>query len=147
MRNYLALVLVAVIGVTAYAGEMPGYLKGATITVTLENGKTYEFAAEEYMVVKRHSETDVVVEIDEEGNRTVYQAPAMAVAGPNSIKAFGGAGPSGLKASVDGSKAVIDQDYGLVYGLGYSRQLNHRWSLEAVGLSNKTGLLGLGYSF
>lgn len=147
MKKLYAILGLLLVTTAVIASDIPEYLRDGNITVTLKDGKKYEFSTNEYMVVRRGSNKDVVVEYDGEGKRTVYQAPAMAVAGPNAIKVFGGAGPSGLEVKKGASSVTIEQDYGAVYGLGYSRQLNSRWSLEAVGLSNKTGLLGLGLSF
>ena len=140
-------ILFLLVSLSAFAQETPSYLKDASITVTLKNGKQYKYSANEYAVVKRENPKNVVIEINHEGKRTTHQSPAIVVGGPNTVKALGGAGPSGLKMTIGSSSVTIEQDYGFTYGLGYSRQLNKRWSLEAVGLSNKTGLLGLGYSF
>lgn len=146
MKKLIISVLLLV-GFGVYASDMPSYMKDGKITVTLKDGRKYEFSTNEYMVVKREGPKDVVIEVDGEGKRTVHQSPAIVVGGPNTVKAFGGAGPSGIKVTTGPTSVTIEQDYGAIYGLGYSRQLNKRWSLEAVGLSNKTGLLGLGYSF
>jgi hypothetical protein len=131
----------------SFADEMPEYMKDGVITVTLKDGSSHKFSTNEYKVVKRESLKNVVVEHDEQGSRKVYQSPAMAVAGPNSVRAFGGAGPSGLSVTTGASSVTIEQSYGFVYGAGYQRQLDSRWSVEAIGLSNKTGLLGVGLSF
>ncbi len=142
-----ALMLFCGLSLVANAAELPEYMKDGTITVTLKDGKSYSFSTNTHMVVSRFALKNVVVEHSAEGVRKVYQSPAMAVAGPNAIKAFGGFGPTKLKVTPNAAGALVEQESGLVYGLGYSRQLNHRWSLEAVGLSNATGVLGAGYSF
>jgi hypothetical protein len=44
---------------------VPEYLKGGIITVTLKDGKTYEFSADEYAVVKRGSKSLAIMGIPE----------------------------------------------------------------------------------
>ncbi len=131
----------------AFGSDMLQYMRDGKITVTLKGGKSYEFSTNEYMVVRRDQHKDVVIEVDSEGQRTVHQSPAMVVSGPNTVRVLGGVGPKDIKVTTGATSVDIEQDYSLVYGLGYSRQLNNRLSLEAVGLSNKTGVLGLGVSF
>jgi hypothetical protein len=62
----------------------------------------------------------------------------------NSLKLFGGVGPDSFDKANPNN---VTQGFNFVYGLGYERQLSRRWSVEAVGLANKTGLLGVGLSF
>lgn len=47
------LVLVMLFSVNCFAQKVPEYLKDGVITVTLKNGKTHTFSANEYAVVKR----------------------------------------------------------------------------------------------
>ena len=65
----------------------------------------------------------------------------------NSIRLLGGVGPTGVSVENVGSKAFAYEDKGAVLGLGYTRRLNRRWSLEGNALTNETFLLGVGFSF
>jgi hypothetical protein len=50
----LMLMIMLLMSTMIFANEQaPAYLKDGVITVTLKNGKTYTFSANEYMVVKR----------------------------------------------------------------------------------------------
>lgn len=49
---------------TVNAQEVPSYLKDGTITVTLKNGKTYSFPANEYAVIKRGNKTPLLSKVD-----------------------------------------------------------------------------------
>ena len=54
----LAVAFVFFLGSIVFAaGDAPAYLKGGTITVTLKDGKSYKFSADEYAVVKRGAES------------------------------------------------------------------------------------------
>jgi hypothetical protein len=126
----------------AMAQEMPAYLKGAIIEVTLKNGKKYQYKSEEYAVVKRGAKKS---------------APALKAHvryvehRPNTIKVFGGAGTNGLKTTSDATSATITRTTGLNFGVGYERDLSERISLDVIGVGSKSGLesglLGLGYKF
>ena len=52
--KYLILLL-ALVACLAQAQEVPKYLKDGTITVTLKDGKSYSFPANDYAVVRRGS--------------------------------------------------------------------------------------------
>ena len=58
-----------------------------------------------------------------------------------------GRGPIRMSHSTSGSSTSVEIDQGLLLGLGYRYQVNERWSFTAEGLSNSSGLGGVGYSF
>lgn len=143
----LFLLGISIIAASAVAADLPGYMRDGKIVVTLKDGKSYEFSVNEYMVVRRGSGQAKAEQQAEEVAPRKQAEEGPVAAGPNAVKVYGGVGPSDLKVATGATSVTIDQDYGPVLGLGYSRQLSRRISLDAVGLSNKTGLLGLGYSF
>ena len=49
------LIMIIILMNTTIAQEVPSYLKDGKISVTLTDGKVYNFSANEYMVVKRNS--------------------------------------------------------------------------------------------
>lgn len=133
---------------TAMASEVaPSYLKGGTITVTLKNGKTYSFSADEYMVVKRHAPTALVGPMAPAPERVVILRDKAPEPKRNTVTVYGGAGHDGLSVDKTATSLTVKQDTAPVFGFGYSRLLNDEVSLQAVGLSNSTGLLGVGLSF
>lgn len=117
-------------------------------TVT-RNGKTSTFDSEEYVVVKRRKgpkpapKAEVKPAPCPEPKVVVQPAPVR----KNTVKLYGGVGPSTYKTRVEGSTMHISQDYDPLFGVGYSRKVSERWSVEAIGLSNYTGILGVGYDF
>lgn len=56
------LIMIIILMNTTIAQEVPSYLKDGKISVTLTDGKVYNFSANEYMVVKRNSETKRLIE-------------------------------------------------------------------------------------
>lgn len=52
---YLTIIYVVsfMIGLSFAKADTPAYMKGGTITVTLTNGKSYQYSLDEYKVVKR----------------------------------------------------------------------------------------------
>ena len=66
-------------------GPAPSYLQGATITVTLKNGKTYTFSADEYAVVKRGEETPLQVTKLEEDERELVLPEVVRVERKNIV--------------------------------------------------------------
>lgn len=58
--KYLTLIILS-LSFTTYAQEVPEFLKDGTITVTLKNGKTHTFSANEYAVVKRQAKPQVKI--------------------------------------------------------------------------------------
>lgn len=145
MKKLFAIILVAisspVFAVTHHI-NMPPWLDGATITVTLKNGTQYHFSSNQYAVVPRDQTT---------ADPEVPTKPKQ-LENPNSIRVYGGYGPSGLVVTNHhGSGITIKQGYDVVYGLGYGRKLTSVLSLDSVMLINRDGvqggMLGMGYSW
>jgi len=65
----------------------------------------------------------------------------------NSLRLLGGYGPTGVSAEQVGSKAIAFTEDGAIFGLGYTRRLNRRLSVEGSILNNGTYLLGVGFNF
>ncbi len=126
----------------AMAQEMPTYLKGATIELTLKNGTKYQFKSEEYAVVKR-GKKKVSPELKKHVRYVEHR--------PNTVKVFGGVGTNGLKTESTPTSATITRTTGLNFGVGYERDISERISLDVIGVGSKSGLesglLGVGYKF
>ncbi len=143
--RYLIIALLFVVSSVAQAIEVPEYLKGGVITVTLSNGTQYTFKSEDYAVVPR-------LPVDKDGViiERIYKADAYKVK-PTTIRVYGGAGPDGLSIVPQGEGVMVEQDYGFNYAVGVGRALSNTISLDGLMLLNRHGvqggLLGVGYSF
>jgi hypothetical protein len=146
LKMLLASVLLLLVATVAYAAAktipMPTYLAGATITVTLKDGKQYSFKSEEYAVVPR----------TQSGDEAAADAPlSKGEYRPNSVKLYLGGGPAGIKSKTDGVTTTVDQAYGVNYGVGYGRKITDEISLDGILLLNRNGaqggLLGVGYNW
>jgi hypothetical protein len=66
------------------------------------------------------------------------------------IVLLGGYGANGLDSDsvdTDGYAQSVTRFYGPVFGLRYTYRVNQEWSGSIEGLTNRTGLFGVGYSF
>lgn len=172
MKKYL-IVLLALLSSMAYAAQsepscsesqsadevteqrdvntnVPAYLKGATITVRLADGKETTVPAERFKVVPRKQQFVVT--------RTEHKSAKSCTVVENSpnknrVSAVGGYGATGgLTTPVASAPGVVDVEskVGFVGGLQYQRTLpllNDRLSVGVQGQSNKTGSLLLGIDF
>jgi hypothetical protein len=163
MKKYL-IALLALFSMVAFAGDpvcseqtsaeeataeleiktdVPNYLKGATITVTLADGSSSTVPAEKFKVVPRlqqfittHTATTKVVSCS-------TNSPNK-----NRVSLLGGHGAqAGLNSSVSGTTTEVESKTGLVGGAQYQRMLNDTLSIGVQGQTNKTGSLLLGIDF
>jgi hypothetical protein len=65
----------------------------------------------------------------------------------NRITALIGVGPAGLQAKEDMSGILVGTKFAPVVGLEYSRMINDKFSATAVGFSNETIAVGIGYGW
>jgi hypothetical protein len=151
MRKYLiifSLMFSQVCSAAQHVIATPAFLKGATVTVTLKNGKTHTFKSEEYAVVPRLSESPDAEPVAAPVAKAQEKAP---LSRPNSVKLYGGVGPNMPQVEGNGSDYSVKQQYGFNYGLGYGRKLSDPISLDGILLMNphgaQGGLLGLGYNW
>lgn len=119
MKRFIALAtLLFTVSATA---QMPKYLEGATVTVTLKNGKTYEYKSEKMAVVPREN------------------------LGANALKV---AGFDTLHKKVVNKELVKNKKnrvYGLIgYGLNGDQDVSKNGNVHSVE-AGKGGILGAGY--
>ncbi len=141
MRYYYAISLIvlglSMIGLAAFANDVPPALKGAVITVTLKNGQSYSFKAEDHKVVPRiDAKPAAKLEVAKEA------APKR-----NRVRLIGGSGPTDLETSVGPSSVTVKSTSGAVGGVGYDRLLNNSLSIGGQALTNETYLINLGLDF
>jgi len=146
--------IIAIISVlafsTAYAQEVPSYLKDATITVTLKNGKTYSYSANEYFVAKRgQKKSESSSPLGPVASEPAQKAsqPVASSQNKNRIRAFGGVGPTGFSSSSNGSSLSVQTKSGAVGGVGYDRMVSDKVSVGGQAISNGTVTIGVGLDF
>ena len=129
--------------------DVPKHLIGATITVTLANGKSSTVPAEKFKVVPRLQQY-LVTKVSQS---TVKSCTNVS---PNKNRVTGllGYGATGhLDRSADASSETVESSRGAMGGVMYQRLLDDHWSLGIQGQgtdfsrNNKTGLIGVGYDF
>ena len=149
--TYWLFVLVAAVAlatIMAKADEAP--LKtGETVLIVGKDGKSRSFSHDDFAVVPRRRKKKVLAVAPKPAPAPMV-CPEAAPApkdNKNTVKLYAGVGPRGYETEIFSSSLHISQGYEFVMGVGYSRQLDRTWSVEAVGLTNYTALLGVGYSF
>ncbi len=138
-----ALLLGFMVADWAFGEEPPAYMKDGVITVTLKSGKVYTYSTNEWKVVRRGTSTKAPIYLE-----LAKREPASEEGSQNRITVHGGVGFNGLKASVTSPGVTeVSARSGFVWGVTYSRKISREFSLSVTGLSNETGLLGVGYDF
>lgn len=129
----LGFIVVLILVMNAKAEEKaPAPFQNSAIERKLENGKVQKFDGNQYMIVRRGTKTEPKVIVKE---KKVYKK--------NSLKLYVGYGPNEVEQ--DGINAKLDSDP--LLGVGYQRMLNEDFSLEVIGITNESLLIGGGYHF
>lgn len=124
----------------ALGTDVPKYLEGAVITVTLKDGKTSQVPAEKFKVVPRIQQFIV----------TKMAISKTCVPEKNRLSLGAGRGPkAGLKSdkSAEPSVVSVESKAGAVGAAQYQRMVSDRISIGVQGQTNKTGLIMLGIDF
>lgn len=66
---------------------------------------------------------------------------------PHEITVLAGMGADGMQVSEQTEGKQVDKYYGLVLGARYTYRFDPSWGISVEGLSNNTGIFGVGYSF
>lgn len=126
--------------------DVPKHLKGATITVTLVDGRVSKVPAEKFKVVPRMQQTIVTHTVQKSKDECVD-----VVAGEerkNRVSILAGEAPKGsLDRSLSGNKVSVSSTRGAALGLQYQRKISERFSLGGQIQSNDSGSAMLGYEF
>jgi len=129
--------------ITPFEGaSAPAPFTDSDISRKLKDGTSQKFDGNKYMIVPRVKEKKKVVTERVEITRTIVKTKSIR---KNRITLYGGHGPNDLETNETNTKVKLDKD-GL-FGLGYSRQITDRVNLDVVGLSNETGMVGIGLNF
>lgn len=140
--RYLITAVMMFCSTIASAEELPAFMKGATISVTLKDGRTYQFKSETHKVVPRLGDMAAAPATSRSKRK-----PEEAKSGKNRVRLLGGYGRTGLATENNGSTVTVRTSSGLVGGVGYDRMISERWSLGGQALSNGTYTLGVGLDF
>lgn len=129
-------------------GPAPSYLQGATITVTLKNGKTYTFSADEYAVVKRGEETPLqVTKLEDETEEKLVLPPEEVVGHKNIVSVGAVYGKNKLKTSETGNKFEVESDRTLGLQLQYQRRMDDKVYLGGQADTNGSVGVNVGVGF
>ena len=127
--------------------DVPNFLKGATITVRLANGKESTVPAEKFKVVPRLQQY-LVTKVSKETVKSCSSTVTEYKIRKDRISLGIGDGPTGkLGLSGNSNYQEIDAQRGAVGAGQWQHMLNDRWSLGVQGQTNKTGLIFGGYDF
>lgn len=125
--------------------EMPEYMKDGKITVTLKDGKTYEFSTNEYMVVKRGVKAKK--EVKQDDVLLVEKKMDQESVKKNSVILHAGVGQSGLTVRSNGNLHEVEEDQDMVGGLTYCRSGSDNLGVCGTAITNKTFMLGIKKDF
>jgi hypothetical protein len=133
----------------ANAQLAPEYLKGATVTVKLANGTTYEYKSEDMAVVPRKNlniNAAKVAGFDKLHKKVVDKE--LVKNRKNRVYGLAGYGPTGdLKVSTNGSTYETKHRKGVVGGIGYQRKVTEKVNVGVQVQTNDTSSLSLGFDF
>lgn len=148
MKKLIALLTLS-LSLASFSTEAPEYLKGATITVTLKSGKTYTFKSEEYAVVPR-SQMGQNVEYKDKYIAVERKIKSKQLVKNRKNRVFGmiGRGATGdMNVSTNGTNFSVEQDEGLVLGIGYQRSFTETLNLGIIIQNNKSTSISIGTDF
>lgn len=147
--KFLLMIITLFAFTVAQAQEMPKYLEGASVTVTLKNGKTYTFKSEEYAVVPRSGMGEAVILRQQLATvAKKIERKDLVKNKKNRIYGLIGRGNTGeLDVSTNGSRYKVEHDRGTVGGIGYQRKLDETINAGIQIQNNGTTSLSLGVDF
>lgn len=126
MLKYILTFFLIIFIVSPLEAKVPKQFKGSKVYRKLKNGKLQKFDGNKYMIVKRG-----------------VKRPSR----KNKIKAYLGYGAHGYDVTLAEKNTVVRDDFKPLIGVGYERRLSPEYSVEVIGTTNETLLLGVGYSF
>jgi hypothetical protein len=125
------------------AEDLPKVFEDSNIERKLNDGTVQKFDGDKYKIVRRgfkaKPQKTKIVEKTRIVEKTVYKK--------NEVRLLGGSGPKGIEVNSAPGGVTVDEERGLILGLGYSRMLSHDFSLGADVFNNETVLLELGFHF
>lgn len=133
MKN-LVIILSMVFSMIVFADDKaPAPFTDSGIKRKLKDGRVQKFDGNKYKIVRRGVKSKPKVVIKE---RRVYKK--------NTVKGFLGYGPNDLERA---NSTRVELERSPFVGVGYQRHLNEEFSIEVIGTSNESLMLGGGFSF
>lgn len=141
--------------------ETPEYLEDAVISVTLKNGKTHHFDANEWAIVNRQQkkkkpvvkwkqkQCPVCPKVEPQIKEKIVEKE-VPVFKKNRISLLAGYGPIGLDTKVLGESTKVfqvEKSFGPVSGLRYTRMFGPTWSGSFEYLTNHTMAAAIGWGW
>lgn len=124
--------------------DVPKYLEGATITVTLKDGRSSSVPANLFKVVPRMQQQLVTKVLSEKNTVCTIESEQL----KNRVSLLAGNGrTSGLSTSQNGNLLEVETKTGLVGGLQYQHDLSKRIHIGAQGQTNTTFSIMGGFNF
>ena len=147
MKNAI-MMFVALMFSQAFLADQPAYLKDAVITVTLTDGKTYTYSANEYMVVKRGAKkAEKQVEETQKENKEVAAQPVPTKDDKNIISIGIVRSQRGFNTAMNGSTVDVETKKELGASVQYQRQIKDGLYLGGQIDSNGGAGVSLGKGF
>ena len=123
--------------------DVPQFLKGATITVKMKDGKEVAFPAEQFKVVPRKQQIFIA-----HLAKTMISQVFPREVKKNRVSLLGGHGTKpGLDISTSGSVVSVQSRTGVIMGVQYQRLLTESFSMGVQLQSNNSVLLNAGFDF
>jgi len=145
----LAMIVTMLFSASALAvGPAPEFLKGGVITVTLKNGKTYTYSADEYAVVKRGAKK--AEKQDEETQKETKEVVAQTAPtkdDKNIISIGLVRSQRGFNTAMNGSTVDVETKKELGASIQYQRQIKDGLYLGGRLDSNSGAEISLGKGF
>lgn len=120
----------------------PKVFKDSKIKRKLKDGSTQEFDGDKFKIVPRIGYKRVV-----KTKTVIEKVVEKTKINKNRFKVLAGSAPKGLETTQTPSGAVVEEDRGLVLGLGYDRLVTEKVSLGAQVQTNRTIMLSIGLDF
>lgn len=148
MKTIICMVLLLISPIAFASEPQPKYLKDATITVTLKDGKQYTFSENDFKVVPRvQKEETPVLTPAPMAKESDTPTQKEAVEHNSEISVYAGYGATGLNSSTVNNTTTIDQKNGAVFGVGYSHKVKGPVNAKAIMFNNNSYFGGLGLEF
>lgn len=133
MRN-IVIILCMIFVTSVFADDKaPAPFTDSGIKRKLKDGRVQKFDGNKYKIVRRGVKSKPKVVVKE---KRVYKK--------NTVKGFLGYGPNDLDR-VNSNR--VDLEFSPFVGVGYQRHLNGEFSIEVIGTTNESLMLGGGFSF
>jgi hypothetical protein len=145
--------LIAILASTSVlaVGPAPEYLKGGVITVTLKNGKTYTYSADEYAVVKRGQESKPLPLASKDSSEESVPAPQQAetkVEGHKNIISVGAVrSQRGLNVTENANSVEVSSKKQIGAQLQYQRRVTDKVYLGGQLDTNQGVGVNIGVGF